>query len=76
MAMIGWMLLLRASLIANEPTAELAPYTTKGVDAVAGFQGVGSLRWRNKATAAVRAARGIVAASARKTIQVNNRNPA
>ncbi len=32
---------------------------------VAGFQGVGSLRLQNKATAAVRAARGIVAVYAK-----------
>jgi len=36
----------------------------KGVGLVAGFQGVGSWRLRNKATEAVKAASGIVAASA------------
>ena len=66
MAMMGWMLLLRASLSAKEPTAELAPYTTRGIEVEAGFQGGGSLRLRYRATAAVRPARGIVAASVKR----------
>ena len=63
MAMIGWMLLLHASLRANEPTAVLAPYTMNGVGFTAGAHGSGKRWCAYKETAAVKAARGIVAAS-------------
>lgn len=62
--MIGWMLLLDANLIANEPTAELAPYTMNGIDFWAGTQGKGRRLCAYNDTEAVKAARGSVAASA------------
>lgn len=52
-----------ANLIANEPTAALAPYTTNGIGFSAGTQGNGKPWCLYNDTTAVKAARGIVAAS-------------
>jgi hypothetical protein len=53
---IGLMAGLRcASLAAKEPVAEVAPFIRRGVGGVMRVQGEGRLRWRWRATAAVKA---------------------
>ena len=66
MAMMGWMLAARASLMANVPREEDAPYTMRGrgrAEARRGAHGVGRYWRRKREMAAVVVTSGIVAAS-------------